>query len=78
MAVDREDAVSGCTAAQACLAWLLGSWPTTPVRGRVTLCLLCREVNTEASREWLAQTMVLSGVWALALQPSEAQGRDSR
>lgn len=50
-----------------------------PVKGRVTLCLLCREVDAEACRERrLTQIMVLFGIWALTLQPSEAPGKEGR
>lgn len=49
------------------------------MKGRVTLCLLCREVDAEACRERrLTQIMVLFGIWALTLQPSEAPGKEGR
>lgn len=48
------------------------------VKGRVALYLLCRELDAEACRERLTQITALSDTWALALQPSEARGRERK
>lgn len=63
----------GHAAAHACWTWLVGPVSRVLVKGRVALYLLCRELDAEACRERLTQITALSGIWALALLPSEAQ-----